>query len=146
MQQLRQSERARVARRAYFDRQKEKGKTYRQVGRIYYRNDEGTTAGITFSSDKGDGSWFLNLKAGAFQECVFLCQTGSKSVKVIHLPKAFVERHERHLSKDRKNEIKFNFVRDGGKWLLEIPQPVGPVDVTSFVEREELVCARNDYA
>jgi hypothetical protein len=142
---LGKQERARVARRAYFARQTEKGKTYRQVGRIYYRNEEGTTTGITFSSDKGGGSWFLNLKADAFQECVFLCQTGPRSVKVIHLPKAFVERHGRYFSKDRKDEIKFNFVLDGQRWLLEVPQPVGPIDVTSFVEREELICARNDY-
>src|SRR5439155_26856563 len=37
-------ERARLARDVYFARQKEKGKNYRKVRRIYYRSDEGIVA------------------------------------------------------------------------------------------------------
>jgi hypothetical protein len=141
---LEKGERARVARRAYFKRQAERGHTYAKVGRIYYRNGDGVVLGITFSSDNG-GTWFLNLKANQFQEAVLLCQSGPRSVTVIHLPKEFLDKYGKQLSADKKEEIKFNFLRNGNKWLLEVPQPTGTVDVTAYVDPQELPCIRLDY-
>jgi hypothetical protein len=142
---LEKGERARLARSAYFDQQREMGKTYAKVGRIYYRGEDGAILGVTFSSDKGGKSWFLNLKANEFQEAVLLCQTGPRSVKAIHLPRTFIDRYAKQLSEDNKGEVKFNILREAGKWLLEVPQPVGPVDVSSYLSREELTCRRREY-
>jgi hypothetical protein len=139
---LGKGERARIARHAFFARQREKGKSYTKVGRIYFRSDEGVVLGITFSSDKGNGYWFLNLKEGEFQEAVLLCQTGPRSVRALYLPKIIVNKYAGQMSEDHKGEIKFNVRRQEDKFLLDIPQPVGPVDVTSHFDGEELECHR----
>jgi len=141
---LPKGERARIARQAYFERQQERGKFYKKVGRIYYRNGDGVVLGITFSSDNG-GNWFLNLKANDFQEAVLMCQSVPRSVRAIHLLTEFFNKHEKQLSEDRKGEVKFNFVRDGNRWLLEVPQPIGMLDVTKYADPEELICKRLEF-
>jgi len=138
---LEKGERARVACRAYLARQKERGKSYTKTGRIYYRNGDGVVLGVTFSSDNG-GTWFLNLKKNQFQEAVLMCQSGPRSVTAIHLPREFVEKYGKHFSEDKKGQVKFNFLRDGNKWLLDVLQPIGKLDVTKYADPKELVCTR----
>ncbi len=142
LSELGKAERAQLARRAFFARQKEKGKTYTKVGRIYFRNEEGVVVGITFSSDEGSGSWFLNLTRGKFQEAVLLCQTGPRTVRALNLPKIIIAKYADQMSQDHKGMIKFNIRRQGNKYLLDIPQPIGPLDVTSHFDADELVCHR----
>jgi hypothetical protein len=142
---LPKSERGRVARLAFFDQQKKKGKTYMKVGRIYYKNGEGIVQGVTFSSDKGNGSWFLNLKADGFQDGILLCQTGPRSIKAVYLPKTIFQKYGHRMSKDHKGMVKFNLRCEGEKFILDVPQPVGPVDVTTYVDAEELECRRSEF-
>ena len=136
-------ERARECRAAYIEREKRRGKNLVKIRSAYYRNDAGSVVGITFSSEKKDkkGAWFLNLQDGQFQEAVLLCETSSDSVQAVHLPKHFLEKIGRDLSKDDKGQVvKFNVLRQNGRFSLQIPEPVGPVDVTEFVDGEPFIC------
>jgi hypothetical protein len=144
---LSKQERVKVARRSYLKRLEEsnilceqiKGKT------IYRKKNDGVVFGVTFSIDKESKHWFLGLPEKSFQEAVLLCQSGSQSAKVIHLKKEFCEKFARHLSVDKNGQVKFNILRDGNKWLIEIPQPIGVKDITDSVESNELVCVRHDF-
>jgi hypothetical protein len=146
---LSKQERVKVARRSYFKRQEELGNHCEQVkGKtIYRRKIDGAEFGITFSIDKVDKGvkkWFLGLPKNLFQEAVLLCQCGPRSVKVIHLPKEFCEIYGKQLSVGKKGQVKFNILREGNKWRIEVPQPVGVLDVTNYADSDELVCSRYD--
>lgn len=97
-------------------------------------------SGLTFSSEKKDkkGTWFLNLQQGEFDEAVLLCEITGDAVLPVSLPKGFLDRSGRSLSRDSKRQIKFNVVRQNNRYFLQIPDPVGPVDVTENVDREIL--------
>ena len=139
------AERARFARRAFFEKERALGKSYMKVGRVYFRGEDGTILGVTFSSEKGDGTFFLNLIRGRFHEAALLCEAGPRSVRVVHLPRSFIDRYAGQMSVDGRGEVKFNIRRDGGKWLLEVPQPVGPLDISGYVSPEELTCCIPEY-
>lgn len=138
--------RARDCRLAYLTREKSQGKTLRRDHSLYYRNDSDTVVGITFSSkDEKKGTWFLNLQEGEFQEAVLLCETDSELVQIIHLPKDFFARYGRQLSQDESGKVKFNLKQSNGHFLLQVPDPIGWVDVMKFVESKPLICPRKDY-
>jgi hypothetical protein len=141
--ELKKSERGRVARLSFFEQQKKKGKRYTKVESIYYKNSEGAVQGVTFSSYKRNGSWFLNLKSSGFEDAILLCQTGPRSIRAIHLPKTILQKYGHQMSKDHKGMLKFNIRREADKFILDVPQPVGPVDVTPYVDAEELECRRS---
>jgi len=113
------------------------------VRTAYYRNDGGLIVGITFSSEKRDkkGTWFLNLKGQQFQEAVLLCELSQRAVQAIHLPKTFLDKYERNMSKDHKGQVKFNVTLSNGRFCLLIPEPVGSVDVMEYLDGEPLVVA-----
>jgi hypothetical protein len=67
------------------------------TGGIYFRDEKGVVLGVTFSSED-DGTWFLNLKKGRFDEAVLLCQTRADLAQVINLPRAFLDRYGRQLT------------------------------------------------
>jgi hypothetical protein len=145
---LSKQERVKIARRAYFKRLEQSGIRFEQVkGKtIFRRKSDDVSVGVTFSIDKTktDKEWFLGLPEKSFQEAVLLCQSDSRSVKVVHLKKEFCEKFAQHLSVDKNGQVKFNILRDGNKWLIEIPQPIGVKDITDSVESNELVCIRHD--
>jgi hypothetical protein len=142
LQQPGGKQRAHECRTAYVGREKKRGKNLMHVRSAYYRNDVGQIVGITFSSEKRDkkGTWFLNLKDEQFQEAVLLCEMSQDSVQVIHLPKRFLDKYARNMSKDHKGQVKFNVTRSNGRFYLLIPEPVGSVDVMEYVDSEPLVC------
>jgi hypothetical protein len=143
---LPKSERGRVARLAFFNHQKKKGKTYTKVGRIYYKNSEGTVQGITFSSyNESNGTWFLNLKVDGFQDAILLCQTGPRSIRAVYLSKTIFQKYGNQMSRDHKGMVKFNIRREGEKFMLDVPQPVGPVDITAYADPEVLDCQRIEF-
>jgi hypothetical protein len=140
---LPKSERGRVARLAFFEQQRKKGKTYKKVGRIYYKNGDGNVQGITFSSyNESNGTWFLNLKIDGFQDAILLCQIGPRSIRAVYLPRTIFQKYGNQLSRDHKGMVKFNIRREGEKFVLDVPQPVGPVDVTTYADPEVLECHR----
>ncbi len=139
-------ERAQECRIAYVGREKKRGKNLMHVRSAYYRNDAGHIVGITFSSEKKDkkGTWFLNLKNEQFQEAVLLCEMSQDSVQAIHLPKRFLDKYARNMSRDHKGQIKFNVTRLNSRFSLLIPEPVGSVDVMEYVDRELLLCPHQE--
>jgi hypothetical protein len=144
---LSKQERVKVARRSYLKRQEEIG-NYCERGKgktVYRRKTDGIVLGLTFSIDYEKGkAWFLGLPKDSFQEAVLLCQCGPRSVKILHLRKDFCERYARHLSVDKNGQVKFNILREGNKWLIEVPQPIGELEVTNYADSGELVCSRYD--
>jgi hypothetical protein len=136
-------QRAHECRIAYVGREKKRGRNLMHVRTAYYRNDGGLIVGITFSSEKRDkkGTWFLNLKGQQFQEAVLLCELSQRAVQAIHLPKTFLDKYERNMSKDHKGQVKFNVTLSNGRFCLLIPEPVGSVDVMEYLDGEPLVVA-----
>jgi hypothetical protein len=133
---------------AYLAHEKERGKHFEKVGRVYYRNDEGAVLGVTFSSeDKGkrESTWFLNLKDKEFHEAVLLCQTRPDTARIVHLPRAFIDKVIQRLSIDEKGMRKFNLARREGKFWLQVPGPTGWVDVQDYTEGELVVPRRPHY-
>jgi hypothetical protein len=132
---------------AYVARERKRGKILREVSRGYYSTDTGLIIGITASENKDKKDvWFLNRKDGQFQEAVLLCEKDRDSVYVIHLPKSFLDRHTRQMSRDKKGQIKFNIERRNGTFSLQVPKPIGRLDVTDYVESEPLICPRRGIA
>ncbi len=142
-QRIGAKERASAYRTAYVVREKRRGKNLIKVRSAYYRNDVGVIVGITYSSEKKlkKDAWFLNLQDKQFQEAVLLCETGPNSAQAIHLTAPFFEKYGRTLSKDEKRQVKFNVLRLHGRFYLQIPEPVGSVDVTEYVDGEPLICS-----
>ena len=142
---LEERERALVARKAFFAHQRSLGTTFRREprsDRYYRRVGDGLLLGITYSSRNENRKWWFNLTEDHFREAVFLCACGPRSVKIIHLPKDFLDRWQRLLhTREINHEVEFNFSQEGPKWLFHVPQPTGPLDVTQFAEPGELDCS-----
>jgi hypothetical protein len=140
--------RADECRDTYVAREKRRGNTLNRLRRGYYQNRDGSTVGITYSSHKKDkkDTWFLNLQEGQFQEAVLLCEASSDSVHVIHLPMTFMTRYGRQMSRDGKGQVKFNVSRRNGRFLLQVPEPVGWLEIMEYVESDPLVCQPIRYA
>ena len=153
---LERRKRALVARKAFFARQRSLGNTFRREpssDRYYERVGDGLVLGITYSSQNENGKWWFNLTEGHFREAVFLCRCGPRSVKVIHLPKDFLDRWQRLLSRNSReiidgdetcHEVEFTFSKEGQKWLFHVPGPTGALDVTQYAEPGELDCSSFD--
>lgn len=126
---------------AYVMRERKRGNILRKISRGYYSTNAGLIVGITASENKDKKDvWFLNRKDGQFQEAVLLCEKDRDSVYVVHLPKSFLDRHTRQMSRDKKGQVKFNVERRNGTFSLQVPKPIGRLDVTDYVEREPLIC------
>jgi hypothetical protein len=126
---------------AYVMREKKRRNILREVSRGYYSTNTGLIIGITASENKDKKDvWFLNRKAGQFQEAVLLCEKDRDSVYVVHLPKSFLDRHVQQMSRDKKGQIKFNIERRNETFSLQVPKPIGRLDVTNYVESEPLIC------
>ena len=136
-------------RNGYLAREKSRGRHLTPLGGIYFRNDEGVVLGVTFSSEKGkrggETSWFLNLLRGKFQDAVLLCQTSTDCAKVVHLPRAFLDRVWQRLSRDGKGEVKFNLAKREGKFWLQVPGPTGWMDVDEYVDGDVAVSRQPRY-
>jgi hypothetical protein len=128
---------------AYVTRERKRGKILREVSRGYYSTDAGLIIGITASENKDkEDVWFLNRKEGKFQEAVLLCEKDRDSVYVVYLPKSFLDRYMRQMSRDKKGQIKFNIERRNGTFSLLLPKPIGRLDLRNYVESEPLICPR----
>jgi|GEM_PF-3874828 len=139
--------RADECRGAYFDREEKRGNTLKRIRRSYFKNSAGSILGITYSKEDRDKScpWFLNLLDGQFDEAVLLCEISKESVQVIHLPKTFFDRYGKQMSRGKKGQLKFNVAKRNGHFGLQVPNPVGWIDVTDYTEKEPLVCPHLDF-
>jgi hypothetical protein len=139
--------RADECRAAYLDRERKKGNPLNRVRRSYFKNAVGLTVGITYSSEDRSKScpWFLNLLDGQFDEAVLLCEITKEAVQVIHLPKTFLDRYGKQMSRGKKGQIKFNVSKRNGHFHLQVPNPVGWIDVTDFTEKESLICPHVEF-
>lgn len=137
-------DRARQFRTAYIAREKVRGRNLTRLRSVYYRTPAGSVLGITYSGEK-QGTWFLNLQDGAFQEAVLLCEIGAETAEVVHLPKAFFDQYGGQLSQDGKGQTKFNLARRNGRFFLQIPGPTGWVDVQEYVDHEPLAYQPDEY-
>lgn len=147
-QDLPKQERAVVARRSYLKSQEDRGNYFEKIkGKtIYRRKNDGSHVGITFSiHKKQDNAWFLGLPLprNSFQEAVLLCQCGPRSVNIIHLPKQICEEYVPQLS-ENKSQVIFNIVREGGAWHMDIPSNSETVNISRFVDPDELDCSREN--
>ena len=129
---------AREFRSAYLSREKRRGRNLVNTGSIYFRDDKGSALGVTFASEKNN-TWFLNLLKGRFSEAVLICQTKPDLAQVVKLPHDFLNRYGGQMSRDQKDEVKFFLERRDGRFWLQIPEPVGWVDVNLYVDNEPLV-------
>jgi hypothetical protein len=139
--------RADECRAAYYDREKKRGNSLSRIRRSYFKNSAGSTLGITYSKEDRDKScpWFLNLLDGQFDEAVLLCEISKEAVQVIHLPKTFFDRYGKQMSHGKKGQLKFNVSKRNGHFFLQVPDPVGLIDVTNYTEQEPLVCPHLDF-
>jgi len=111
----------------------------------YFVDGAGVRVGITWSEEH-DNRWFLNLLENKFDEAVLLCQTKSDESLAVRLPKAFINRHWHHFSRDGIGEIKFVVMRERGSFYVQLVQPVGKVDVSEYVEKDRVVASEWEYA
>jgi hypothetical protein len=70
---------------------------------------------------------------------ILLCEVRPDASKVLTLPTEFMNRYWHAFSRDQKGEMKFNVVNQRGRLHLQIPQPVGLVDVADFVSPDLLI-------
>jgi hypothetical protein len=132
-------ERASECRTAFLDREKFRGRALTKIRGVYYKGTAGLSVGITWSAES-DQTWFWNLKDGRFQEAILLCENGQDSVQALRLPKPFLDQYGPKLSRDRKGMVKFYVQRKGNRTQLQVPDPIGWVDVTSILDVEILNC------
>ncbi|MGD0745600.1 MAG: hypothetical protein ABSA45_10635 [Verrucomicrobiota bacterium] len=139
--------RADECRAAYLDRERKNGNPLNRVRRSYFKNAAGLTVGITYSSEDRSKScpWFLNLLDGQFDEAVLLCETTKEAVQVIHLPKTFLDRYGKQMSRGKKGQLKFNVSKRNGRFSLQVPDPVGWIDITDYTEKEPLTCPHLEF-
>jgi hypothetical protein len=100
--------------------------------------------GIAFSERTGNKpQWFLGLPSMNFLEAILLCQTGPNSITVIHVTADLWEIFQKRIGVGKKrSQLKINLYRRLGKWLINLPQPFGAVDITPLVQAQELVCIK----
>jgi hypothetical protein len=137
-------ERAAECRAAYLEREKFRGRALTKIRGIYYKGPAGLSVGITWSGES-DQTWFFNLKDGRFHEAVLLCENGQASVQALRLPRPFLDQYGRKLSRDKNGMVKFYIQLRGGRMQLQVPEPVGWVDVTPFMDAENLNCSHEKY-
>jgi hypothetical protein len=139
--------RADECRAAYLEKEKERGVLLKRLRRSYFKKAAGLTVGITYSSEDRTKScpWFLNLLDGQFDEAVLLCEISKQMVQVIHLPKTFFDRYGKQMSHDKKGQVKFNVSKRNGRFFLQVPDPVGWIDIMDYTEKEPLVCPHLEF-
>jgi uncharacterized protein (DUF736 family) len=133
--------RAQDFRLAYFKLRKGSGKPLTHVESDYFLDASGTRVGVTWSKKHDEGRWFLNLMEDKFDEAALLCQLGPNESVALRIPKDVVRRYWHCWSRDENGEMKFNVVRQKGRYYLQVPEPVGLVEADGFVERERIVAA-----
>lgn len=138
--------RADECRAAYLDKERERGVLLKRLRSSYFKNPAGLTVGITYSSEDRTKScpWFLNLLDSQFDEAVLLCEISKEAVQVIHLPKTFFDRYGKQMSRGKRGRIMFNVSKRNGRFRLQLPDPVGWLDVTDYTEKEPLTCPHLD--
>jgi hypothetical protein len=139
--------RASECRGAFLDREKKRGNPLRRLRGSYFKNTAGLTIGITWSFESKDKScpWFFNLLEGQFDEAVLLCEINKEAVQVIHLPKTFLDRYAKQMSRGKNGRIMFNVGKRNGIFFLQLPNPVGWVDVSNYAEKEPLACPHVEF-
>jgi len=139
--------RASECRGAFFDRERKLGNPLKRLRCSYFKNAAGLTIGITWSSEDKDKRcpWFFNLLEGQFDEAVLLCEINNDLVQVIHLPKTFFDRYAKQMSRGKKRRIMFNVGKRNGDFSLQLPNPVGWVDVSNYTEKEPLLCPHLEF-
>ena len=85
------------------------------------------------------------LLNGQFEEAVLLCEVSRDTVQVIHLPKSFFERYGRQTSRDRNGQVKFNVAARDGRFSVQVPDPIGWIDVTEYADTKPLICPRFEH-
>ncbi len=129
--------RAEDFREAFAKRQREGGKVFKWVQSDYFVDAQKRRYGVTWSCEHS-GTWFLNLLEGEFDLAVLLCEVRPGVATILLLPNGFVNRYWHSFSRDKNGEMKFNVIKKSGRFHLQIPQPVGLVDVSDFVSPELL--------
>jgi hypothetical protein len=139
--------RADECRGAYLSRERKRGNILSHIRRSYYKNPAGLSVGITWSKEDTAKScpWFLNLLDGEFDEAVLLCEISKEAVQVIHLPKTFFDRYGKQMSRGKKGQIKFNVSKRNGHFHLQVPKPVGWIDIADYTDKEPLICPRDEF-
>lgn len=139
--------RADECRGAYLDRERRRGVLLKRLRRSYFKAAAGLTVGITYSSEDRTKScpWFLNLLDGQFDEAVLLCEISREKVQVIHLPKTFFDRYGKQMSHDKKGQVKFNVSKRNGRFFLQVPDPVGWMNIMDYTEKEPLLCPHLEF-
>lgn len=96
-----------------------------------YRNSRGEILGIAYAQEKAyrTSRWFAGLPSGKFDCVAVLCEPIGADVFAVCLPTSFVQLHLPQLSRSRIGQVKFNVLRRGNDFFLDIPN-VGQVDVT----------------
>lgn len=139
--------RAHECRWAFVDREKKRGNPLKRFRGIYFKNAASLTIGITWSFEDKDKScpWFFNLREGQFDEAVLLCEINKEAVQVIYLPKTFLDRYAGQMSRGKNGRIMFNVGKWKGNFSLQLPNPVGWIDVSNYTEKEPLVCPHQEF-
>jgi len=130
--------RAEDFRKAYFHHEKQNGNESQLVENDYFTDEQGAKVGITWSEEP-DGTWFLNLRSGKFDDAILLCQTKPDGSLVVRLPRVFLNRYRNLLSRDTRGQFKFNIVRERGTFYIRLLRPAGLTDISSFVSRQKVI-------
>jgi len=136
--------RAEQFRTAYYARRKLQGERLYYGESDYFTDETGRRVGVTWSAQGEDGKWFLNLMKGKFEEAVLLCQIRSDTSVAVRLPTEFMNRYWHSFSIDKNDEMKFHIGKERGIWNITLLKPIGPVEISEFVEKEPVVVQETD--
>ena len=137
--------RAEEFRDVLYRRRKSAGKGLSWAEPDYFADGSGCRLGVTWAKEER-GSWCLRLVEGKFDDAVLLCQSRPNAALIIRLPRDFVSCYLRNLSRGQGGEIRLNVVLRRGYFYLNVPEPVGSVDISKFLEKELLLVPQREYA
>jgi hypothetical protein len=125
---------ARDRRALVLGRLRAQGVRLTSVSEAVYRTPSGKRVGMPFSSEI-NGGWWLGLYDGRFDVALLLCEREA-DIDLVYLDESFFARYGTQLSRDSKNNIKFNVERGENGYVLEIPgiDPLVVADVDIVAE------------
>jgi hypothetical protein len=112
----------------YVERLARRGVNLTHVGGVNYRTKEGVAVAIPTATEREPNRWFLGLLADSFDIALLLCEDASGDIHDFVLDQPFLATHGARLSRDGRSQLKFNVLREGGRFMLKVPFH-GPIDI-----------------
>ena len=81
----------------------------------------GLRVGIAYSREGNKDRWFLGLPEDGFDHAVLICEHLAGKVSRFFLGQDFIAKYGRALSR-KDGQVKFNVLRRGGEFLLNVPR------------------------